>query len=419
MVSKEILRQVVVQQKEGMPSAEGMVEREILKDVKDALPDSRILIATGLRRSGKSTLLRQVMEGISGWCYVSFEDERLLDFRAQDFELLNEALVEAYGECATYFFDEIQNVENFEAFVRRLQDQGKKVIMTGSNAHLLSSEFGTKLTGRYKPFVVYPFSFREYLAFRGVPAGKDRHAMTDGKVRLLKHFADYSKDGGLPEYLRNGDIEYVRTLYENILYRDIIARYSIRSQKTLKELVNILATNVSSPFTYNALRKDLGLSNAITVKEYVSYLGNSYLFFELPRFDYSVKKQLAYPKKIYIVDPAFGRIGGFRFSPDAGKSLENLVFTELKRKGMELYYYSGKKECDFVAREGTKVVQAIQVCHSLEKDNEAREKEGLLEAMEKFGLKEGMIITHDQEEDSSAGGKRIKIVPAWKWLLGI
>ena len=163
MATKEILRQVVINQKNELNFQKETVRRELLDKILDFFDDERIIILTGVRRCGKSTLLKQIMQNKSEWCYINFEDERLLDFRAKEFETLNEVLIESYGPSRIYFFDEIQNVEKFETFVRRLQDEGKKIVITGSNASLLSKEFGTRLTGRYKVFEVYPFSFNEFL----------------------------------------------------------------------------------------------------------------------------------------------------------------------------------------------------------------------------------------------------------------
>ncbi|MBI3035524.1 ATP-binding protein, partial [Candidatus Woesearchaeota archaeon] len=195
-----------------------------------------------------------------------------------------------------------------------------------------------------------------------------------------------------------------------------IARYSIKRQRVIKELVNVLATNISSLFTYNSLKKSLGLANSITVKEYISYLSNSYLFFELQKFDFSVKRQLNSPKKIYLIDPVFNQLG-LNFSMNKGKILENVVFIQLKRKGKEIYYYSDKDECDFVVKEGTKIREAIQVCYVLNDSNKERELDGLIGAMNKFKLKKAVILTHEQDEEFKINNKKIKVLPVWKWLL--
>lgn len=417
MIPQETLRQVVLRQKAGLSLPPGTVPREITDDILTWFDDKRILILTGVRRCGKSTLLKQIMQKKTGWCYVNFEDERLLDFRAEEFERLNEALIGAYGPSRTYFFDEIQNIEKFETFVRRLHEEGKKILITGSNAALLSTELGTRLTGRYKAFSVYPFSFAEFLAFKNVALRKDAFHVTETKVRLLTLFQEYLAQGGLPEYLQNRDKEYVKTIYENILYRDIITRYSIRNEKILKELVNFLTTNSASLFTYNSLKNSLGLANAITVKEYISYLQNAFLFFELLKFSHSVKRQLGSPRKIFLIDNAFHHVCGLNFTPNKGRNLENAVFLELRRRGKEVFYFADKGECDFAVKEGTKITEAIQACYALENDNREREIAGLLDAMDFFKLKTGRIITFEQTEELVRRGRKIGVVPAARWML--
>ena len=397
-------------------NGDGTVKRKIFDEILSWFKDNRVIILTGIRRSGKSTILNQIMQKKANYCYANFEDERFIGFKASDFEQLNEVLIEVYNNPKIYFFDEIQNIEKFETFVRRLQDQGKKIIITGSNASLLSRELGTRLTGRYKSFEVYPFSFIEYLSFKRADFDKGWFYVAEKKVKLIKLFEEYFSSGGFPEYLKNKDKDYIRTIFDNILYRDIIARYSIKRQKIIKELVNMLATNVSSLFTYNSLKKSLGLANSITVKEYISYLNNSYLFFELQKFDFSIKRQLNAPKKIYLIDSVFNQLG-LNFSMNKGRILENIVFIELKRRKKEVYYYSDNNECDFLVKEGIKIKEAIQVCYILNESNKKREINGLLEAMEKFKLKKGLILTHEQEEEIKAKNKKINVLPVWKWLI--
>jgi hypothetical protein len=417
MIPASVLRQLVVQQKRQIEKTSASVERSILPMVLDAFSDNRVLILTGIRRCGKSTLLKQIMRTKTRYCYVNFEDERLLGFRAEDFEDLNGLLVEVYGPSDTYFFDEIQNIDRFETFVRRLQDDGKKIVITGSNASMLSREFGTRLTGRYKLFEVFPFSFEEFLRAKKISMKQDSYYLPEEKAKLVTAFSMYAENGGMPEYLKNHDSEYIKTLYDNIIYRDIIARYSIRRQRLVRELVGILASTVSLPFTYNSLKKSLGLKNAITVKEYISYLSGAYLFFELLRFDFSVKKQLNSARKIYIIDTAFSILYGFSFSPNSGRLLENMVFIELRRRGMEVYYYGGTRECDFITKCGRKITGAFQVCYELTGENRERETTGLLEAMAALKLKEGTILTNGQEDLITTGDFTIRIEPVWKWLL--
>ncbi|MFH1101267.1 MAG: ATP-binding protein [Methanobacteriota archaeon] len=417
MISKEILRQILIQQQITLMREERTIPRELIHEILPWSSDNRILILTGLRRSGKSTLLRQLMQKVKPSCYVNFEDERFLDFQASEFESLHEVLLEIYRNASIYFFDEIQNIPQFETFVRRLQDQGKKIVITGSNASLLSYEFGTRLTGRYKSFEVYPFSFHEFLQLHQITPQKNWFYLTEKKALLVRQFNEYLNKGGIPEYLKNNDIEYVKTIYENILYRDIVARYLIKQQHVLRELVNLLVTNMASPYTYNSLKNTLKLSNAITVKEYISYLHNSYLFFEVHKFDYSLRKQLNAPKKIYVVDPVFHQVCGMNISLNKGRLLENLVFIDLRRRKQEVYYFSGSQQCDFIIKNGTKITYAIQVCYVLDETNRDRELKGLLEALTTFRLKEGLLLTQDQEEEINLDKKIIHVVPVWKWLL--
>ena len=415
MISREMLRQVVIQQSEWLERRDKGVKREILSEILRWFDDERVLVLTGMRRVGKSTLLGQIMDIKDSWAYVNFDDDRLIDFEPADFEKLNEVLHQEYGSPETYFFDEIQDAPKFEVFVRRLQDSGKKVVITGSNASLLSGELSTRLTGRYKRFEVYPFSFREFLDFKGEKHEKKDYYLTERKARLMGLLDEYMAEGGLPEYLKTGDPEYVKTLYENIIYRDIVSRYGIRRQRILKEMVNILTSSIASRFTYNSLKKSLSLANSITVKEYISYLSNAYMFFEVQSFDYSVRRQINSPKKIYVIDPAFNRIAGFSFTPDRGKLLENLLFLELKRKGMEIYYYSGKRECDFIVRKGNEYIP-IQVSYEITEKSRERELEGLIEAGNATKSDKGLVITYDYEGETRDNGMDIEFIPVMRWL---
>src|SRR3989344_6553775 len=218
MINTEDLRRIILKQKEEIEKLDGTIRRDILDEILSWFKDNRVIIITGIRRCGKSTILKEIIKSKQNYCYVNFEDERFLDFQAQNFEELNEILIEIYNNPKIYLFDEIQNIDKFETFVRRLQDEGKKVIITGSNASLLSKEFGTRLTGRYKPFEIYPFSFSEYLRFKKIDLTKDWSYKAQKRVEIKKAFNEYLELGGFPEYLKTKDKEYIRDVFENILY---------------------------------------------------------------------------------------------------------------------------------------------------------------------------------------------------------
>ncbi|MDD3083872.1 MAG: ATP-binding protein [Candidatus ainarchaeum sp.] len=412
MISVNSLRSVVKTQRQTLKLKKHTIKREVETEALENIKDQRILVITGMRRVGKSTLLKQIMEKTKYFAYVNFEDEIFLQFKAEEFEKLNQALLEEYGKINTYFFDEIQNIPKWEAFVRKLQDNNKKIILTGSNASLLSKELGTKLTGRYKQIEVYPFSFNEFLTY----TNQEKETITtEEKAKITNNLKKYILLGGLPEYLEQNDKDYLNLLFENIIYRDIVSRYGIRKQKALKELIQLLAQNNTKTITYNSLKNSIKLSNADTVREYIEYLENSYLFFTLNKFAYSVKKQLNMPKKIFIIDNAF--TDKLLFSQDLGRKLENLIFIELIRRKKQLFFLQEKGECDFIIKNNAQISDAIQVCYELKEENKNREINGLKEAMEKFKLKKGTIITLDQEETIKENEKIIEIVPAWKWLL--
>jgi len=227
----------------------------------------------------------------------------------------------------------------------------------------------------------------------------------------------WMEKGGLPEYLKYNDIEYVRTLFDNILYRDIIVRYGIRRHREFRELVQLLVSNISLPVTFSSLQRSIGFSNSDTVKEYMSYLSNAYVFYEMRQYHDSLKKQLRNPRKVFVNDPAFHNLVGFSNSQNLGRKLENAVYLALRRKSQELYSYNGKGECDFVFFDEKRIPAAIQVCYNLNPENEARELDGLTEAMNVFGISDGLILTLDQDFEIQKDGKSIPVLPVWKWLL--
>ncbi len=348
--------------------------------------------------------------------YISFEDERLINFNAEDFNVLYELLVELFGEKKTFCIDEIQNIPDFQIFVRRFYDAGFKFFITGSSATLLSKEIGTRLTGRHVDIIVRPFSFKEFLTARNVKLDNQTLFKTGARAELKKYFAEFLTHGGMPEYVQYGDPEILSRVYEDIVIKDIVARYKVDNIKELRELYQYLITTISQKFSYNSLKKFIEINSANTIKKYIDYWEETYFISQINKFEYSLKKQIINDKKIYAVDNGFISRISMKFSKDDGWMLENMVFTELKKAG-DVFYYSEKFECDFVVAKDKKVSEVIQVCWNVTQTNKERELKGLLEAMDQFKLKEGLILTNDQEEEIEVGAKKIIVKPVWKWLL--
>ncbi len=408
-----ILERVVFDQLANFKAKDPGVPRDV--DFDKAIKSKQIQIVTGIRRCGKSTLLKQLSEKLDSFYYLNFDDERLLKFSVEDFDSLLILWKKLY-KSKTIILDEIQNVKNWERFIRRIYDEDYKIILTGSNAKLLSGDLSTHLTGRHIKLELYPFSFSEYLRFKHFDS--DNWKTTDRLAKLLKLTDEYVENGGFPEYVIFRDVDYLKRIFEDILYKDLIVRFKIREIKSFRELANYLFTNFTSEISYNSLQRALNFKSVVSVKNYIGHLQESYLLHELYKYDYSLKKQIVYNKKIYSIDNGLRNQVSFRFSEDSGKLLENTVFLQLKRSGKEVYYYKNKRECDFLIKQKTKIVEAIQVTDVLSAANRERELNGLIAAMESFNLKKGLIITRNQEEKFRSQGREIRVLPIYKWLLG-
>ena len=420
-MTPELLKRIIADQQEEEFSSH--VTREEEGKLKQFAKNKEIIVITGVRRCGKSVLLQHIRnQNVQKDYYFNFEDERLATFSSEHFQMLQEIFVEMFGNQKIFYFDEIQNIEKWELFVRRLYNAGNKIYITGSNATLFSDELGTRLTGRYIALKMYPFSFAEFVRYQ-LPDLLQKEALSTTQIgAMLNLFNQYCQKGGFPEYVKHGQVEYLHSLYESIIYRDIISRYKITNAKPLKEIVFYLASNCSKEMTYSSIKKGLGLGSATTVSDYCGYLESSFLCFFVNRYSDSVKVQMQSPKKVYFIDHEFARIIGFRFSEDKGRGLENIIFIELKRRVFEVFYYRENKECDFIIRKNGVIEGAIQVCHSIQDEKtRKREFDGLLEALERFSLHEGIILTEREEETKEVQYKmvsyKIIVKPIWKWLL--
>ena len=398
MILKETLEKISSEQKKDLESRDFGIKRELLDKID--LEINHVVIVSGVRRCGKSTLIRQLTKNKKAFYYMSFEDQRLLEFNISDFESLKEVFQETFLSNI-WFLDEIQNIDGWERFVRKMHDMGTKFIVTGSNASLLSKELGTKLTGRHLTYELFPFSYSEMLA------------LTSQKPSASS-LEEYMKNGGFPEFLKYRKIELLQNIFLDILNRDISERYRLREIKTLKQFATYLLTNVGKEFSYTNISKFLNMGSVNTAISFSSYLEGAYLIFTIPKFDYSYRKQLINPKKVYSVDTGLSMANSTSFSQDKGRVLENVVFLGLRRKHKDIYYFRDKGECDFLVKEKENIVEAVQVCYHLTEDNKEREISGLEEVMRKFNLKTGTIVTFDQEDSFG----KIKVIPAWKWLIG-
>jgi len=412
-VDKSQLREVVLEQKVTFEKELRIINRKISEA---AILSPKITVISGIRRCGKSTLLRQIARRYESYNYINFEDERLLDFTYNDFNLLLEVFIELEPESKTFFFDEIQNIQGWEKFCRRLFADNYKLFVTGSNANLLSSEIATSLTGRNVVVELYPFSFAEFIEFKEIKLSN--FYVTKERALLAKLFEEYLNYGGFPEVLHSKDYEELVQLYQDILIKDILVRLQIRDTKDFRELSIYLLSNVSKKISYNNLKNLLQFSNTSKVKNYIEALIESYLFFTLNKYDYSMKKQMRNEKKIYSIDSGLVNATAFRFSKEEGRILENVIFLELKRRKMEIYFEGDKTECDFLIKEGVKITTALQVCVSLaDQKTRVREIQGLVDAMIKYNLGHGVIITKETDEEIVIEDKKISVIPAWRFLL--
>lgn len=415
---KDLLKQIILEQQEILHAQNKRYVQRYIAD--EWLQTSEILIISGIRRCGKSVLMQQIRDRlVEKDFFFNFDDERLANFKLDDFQKLQECFVELFGEQHTYYFDEIQNIEGWERFVRRLYNAGNKIVITGSNARMLSRELGTHLTGRYIQVEIYPFSFQEYLAMNEIPVNAKTLYTTTGRATMVKSFVKYMECGGFPKFLQDGSVSYLTSLYESIIYRDILTRNGLTNEKEMLELMFYLASNATKRVTYSSLGKVVGIQHPDTIKNYLEYIQQTYLISQLFRYDPSVKKQMMSPKKIYCVDNAIIKRIGFNATENNGVFLENLVFIELKRRGWDVYYYADKKECDFIVRKGLHISDAYQVTLKMDSP-QTREREiaGVREAMQAYSLSKGYILTFEGKETINFDdGTIVEVVPVWEWIL--
>lgn len=400
MILKNDIELALAAQHEYLGIKSGIISRDFIEQFKPT--GKHIEVISGIRRCGKSTLMKQIIQArYQKIAYFNFEDARVYGFEVNDFAKLDEII--GLGVDA-YFFDEIQNVSSWEVFVRQLHDREEKVYITGSNATLLSKELGTRLTGRHIRHELFPFSYHELLRYKHIEANTDT-------------FNYYLLMGGMPEYLDTESPEVLQNILKDIVFRDIAIRYAIRNTSNLMDITLYLLSNIGKEFSYNNIRKTFKVGSANTISDYLTWLGDAYLLFFMPRFSWSAKSIAANPRKVYAIDNGLVNANTLSFSKDRGRLLENAVFMSLRRKNFGLYYFRENRECDFVVFDKKQCKCLIQVCETLNNDNLARETEGLLEAMVCFKMTEGYILTLDTEDTLQYNGNNIIVLPVWKWLL--
>lgn len=422
-ILKEIIRNFHVTH---LPS---LVERDI------AIPfgSGKIITLVGARRSGKTYVLFNLMDKLvkagadfRNILYVNFEDERI-DLKLNELDLIIKAYAELYPDTKIkdcyLFFDEIQNIENWEKFIRRVYDSlTRNIFITGSNSKFLSSDIATSLRGRTISFEVYPLSFREYLRFNKV--GVDIYS-SKSLAKINNYLFGFLKNGGFPEVFAYDDNMRAKVLQEYfnvMIYRDLIERYEIKNAAVLKYFLKRILASATKQLSVNTIYNELKSSGFKIGKnhlyEYLDACQNIYLAFVLTKHTHKLVSRELGERKVYAIDNGLLNAISFKFSEDTGKAMEQVIFLELKRRGSEVYFYKEKYECDFIIKKGHAVSEAIQVSFSLsDKKTAARELRGIVDACKNFGLKEGTVITIDESKDFESDGIKIKQVPLYKWLL--
>jgi len=426
--SKDQIKTMLIEQFDSFWARDTGIERTQLAEVERAAHVPHTVIVSGLRRVGKSTLLAQMAHklGKDAFYYINFEDDRFLGFQAEDADHVYQVLVETFGERKIFVIDEVQNVPGWEHFVRHFMDMDFKFYITGSNASLLSRELGTRLTGRYVPVELFPFSFKEYLQFSDQGLPNLQRMTTVENARLKNMLSAYLQSGGIPDALKYPELPLLRTLYDDVLYRDIATRYRLDAVTALKELAFYLMSNPASMVSFNKLKDQFRLGSVNTIKNYIDYMENSWLVFTLNLYDFSVKRQQIAPKKIYCIDTGLSNAVGFGFSPNTGRLLENLVFLTLRQQTKEIYYYTtpGGYErnspgswtgVDFYLPETR---QLIQVALNLENPaTREREVRALNDGIQGVKVESALILSDANENSFEINGISVEVRSAAEWLL--
>jgi len=397
------------------------VERDAGVKTADILNTPLVKLITGPRRAGKSVFAFLLLKQ-TDYAYLNFDDDDLL--KSFSYEKLMEVLPQVYPGFKYLFIDEIQNLPEWELLVNKLHRRGYNLVLTGSNAALLSRELGSFLTGRFLPIQIFPFSFREFLRSKHCEFSASVIKTPEDHGMVLGWMKQYLNGGGFPECIINQGIadEYLTVLFDSVLLKDVVKRFRIKNTQQLYTLANYLLTIYSAPFTFTSVSGILDLKSPTTAQKFVKFLEEPYLFFSLSRFDQKLQVQNKSPKKSYIVDNGFIKARSRELSPNSGRLLENLVFIELLRRGYkinrDLFYYRthNNKEVDFLCRKGYQNDTLIQVCYDMGNTKTLqREISALHEANNELKPANAIVLTWQEEDHGRSDG--ICILPVWKWLL--
>lgn len=398
------------------------ITRAKSKEAEKWLHSNLIKVVIGPRRAGKSVFSLMLLQK-QDFAYFNFDDESLGN-RVKLDELMKE-LKAAYGDTKYILFDEIQNLPKWELFVNRLHREGYNLVLTGSNAKLLSKELSTHLTGRHMPIEILPFDFKEFLQAKNYQLDKNKLVLPEEKGGLLHLLESYLQNGSYPELaVSNLDSKgYLSALFDSLLFKDVVKRHRVRFPEQIDKLGVYLINNVASQYSIRKLVNILDFKSGVTLEKYLNYLTEAYIIFFLNRYSPKAQERIRSPRKTYVVDNGFVGAKAVQHSPDIGKLMENLVFTELIKKGskpnQELFYYKTKnqKEVDFVIKEGLGVKQLIQTSYDMsDKKTAQREIKALVEASNELKCNNLIIISWEQEETANVVGKTIKFIPLWQWL---
>lgn len=381
----------------------------------DLLLNSHLIkLITGPRRVGKSTQALLMLRD-KNFAYLNFDSQQLLD--AWDANLVMRMLDDVYPGYEYLLLDEVQNLESWDMWVSELYRMGKNLVITGSNAKMLSSEMATVLTGKYLQVEMLPFSLEEFFDWNKLELHNLKPEL-DAEYKVLTD--DYMRNGGYPEVVASRQLvrSYLDTLFDSIVWKDVAKRHHVRNITDLNNLALYLVSNFCNPLSANELSEELGLSSVNTTKKFMDYLHEPYLFYYLSRYNNKLKLMKKAPRKVYVVDNGFVAAKAFTVSENLGRLLENQVFIDLIRQGYDtektMFYYRSRndKEVDFVLRKGTHVERLVQVCYDLSSPKtEKREVDSIVECAGELKCSNLTIVTKDDKRIIEKDGYTINVVP--------